>query len=70
MGSNLLAIATVLWDFDPKISRAYLQTDPEEADRETVLNLLMSASTRPVQVLASIAARPDFSRYTTLESFT
>jgi hypothetical protein len=31
----------VLCDFGPKIGRAYVETDPEKADRETVLNLLI-----------------------------
>ncbi len=42
----------VLCDFGPKIGRAYVETDPEAADRETVLNLLMRGEyTGPVQVL-------------------
>ena len=42
----------VLCDFGPKIGRAYLETDPDKADRETVLNLLMRGEyTGPMQVI-------------------
>jgi hypothetical protein len=42
----------VLCDFGPDIGRSYLETDPDKADRETVLTLLMrSEYTGPVQVL-------------------
>ena len=42
----------MLCDFGPKIGRAYLETDPDKADRETVMNLLMRGEyTGPVQVI-------------------
>ena len=42
----------VLCDYGPAIGRAYDETDPDRADRETVLTLLMSGEyTGPVQVL-------------------
>jgi hypothetical protein len=31
----------VLSDYGPKVGKAYHETDPERADRETVLSLLM-----------------------------
>jgi hypothetical protein len=31
----------VLCDFGPNIGKAYVETDPEKTDRETILNLLM-----------------------------
>ena len=42
----------VLCDYGPKIGRAYAETDPDEANRETILTRLMSGEyTGPVQVL-------------------
>ena len=42
----------VLCDYGPDIGKAYYETDPDDADRETVLNLLMRGEyTGPVQVL-------------------
>ena len=42
----------VLCDYGPKIGRAYNETDPDKAGRETVLTLLMRGEyTGPVQVL-------------------
>ena len=42
----------VLCDFGPAIGRAYNETDPEDADRETILNRLMSGEySGPLQVL-------------------
>ena len=35
----------VLCDFGPRIGRAYLETDPDKADRETALNLLIGGNT-------------------------
>jgi hypothetical protein len=42
----------VLCDYGPKIGRAYRETDPDAADRETILNLLIRGEySGPVQVL-------------------
>jgi len=41
-----------LCDYGPKIGRAYRETDPDAADRETVLNLMIRGEySGPVQVL-------------------
>ena len=46
------SIYFVLCDNGPKNGRAYTETDPDQADRETVISLLMSgAYSGPVQVL-------------------
>ena len=42
----------VLCDFGPAIGRAYNETDPDDADRETILNRLMSGEySGPLHVL-------------------
>ena len=42
----------VLCDYGPKIGRAYHETDPDRADRETILTFLIRGEyTGPVQVL-------------------
>jgi hypothetical protein len=42
----------VLCDYGPKIGRAYNETDPDRADRETILTLLMRGEyTGPIQVI-------------------
>jgi hypothetical protein len=43
---------SVLCDYGPKIGRAYRETDPNAADRETVMNLLIRGEfSGPLQVL-------------------
>ncbi len=45
-------IYLVLCDYGPKIGRAYRETDPDAANRGTVLNLLIRGEySGPVQVL-------------------
>ena len=43
----------VLCDYGPKIGRAHVDTDPDEADRETVMAALISGEySNPVKILA------------------